>query len=39
LIEVLDKTDNPLFIYDVQLALANAANQVIDPEKRIFNNS
>ena len=34
LIELLDKTDNQVLISDVQLALANAANQVNDPEKR-----
>jgi HEAT repeat protein len=34
LIELLDKTDNPLLIADVQIALANAANQINDPELR-----
>jgi HEAT repeat protein len=34
LIELLDKTDNKILITDVQLALANSANQVADPEKR-----
>lgn len=34
LIELLDKTDNQVLISDVQLALANAANQINDPEKR-----
>jgi HEAT repeat protein len=34
LIELLDKTDNPVLIADVQIALANAANKVNDPEKR-----
>jgi HEAT repeat protein len=34
LLELLDKTENPLLIADVQLALANAANQIADPEKR-----
>ena len=34
LIELLDKTDNQVFIADIQIALANAANKVIDPETR-----
>ena len=34
LIELLDKTDNQILVSDVQLALANAANQINDPEKR-----
>ena len=31
---MLDKTDNPLYLADLQLALANAANQVDDQGKR-----
>ena len=34
LIDLLNKTDNQVMISDVQLALADAANQVNDPEKR-----
>jgi HEAT repeat protein len=34
LIDLLNKTDDPALIADVQLALANAANQIADPEKR-----
>jgi HEAT repeat protein len=34
LLELLDKTENPLLIADVQVALANAANQIVDPETR-----
>lgn len=34
LIDLLFKTDNNFFITDVQSALANAANQTNDPEKR-----
>jgi HEAT repeat protein len=34
LLELLEKTDNPALTGDVQVALANAANQIADPEKR-----
>ena len=34
LIELLDKTDTPDLVPDVQIALANAANQINDPENR-----
>jgi HEAT repeat protein len=34
LIQLLNKTENPVLISNVQLALANAANQESDPEKR-----
>jgi HEAT repeat protein len=34
LVELIGKTDNPVFISDVQIALANAANQVNEPEAR-----
>jgi len=31
---LLDKTEDKILVSDVQLALANAANQITDPEKR-----
>jgi len=34
LIRLLDKTGNPAFIADVQIAIANAANKIQEPEKR-----
>jgi HEAT repeat protein len=34
LIELLGKTDNGSYVADIQLALANAANQISDPEER-----
>jgi len=34
ILELLSQSDNPSYIADLQLALANAANQVKDPEKR-----
>jgi HEAT repeat protein len=34
LIELLSGTDNPSYIGDLQVAIASAANQVTDPEKR-----
>lgn len=34
LMQLLDNTDNPVLISNVQLALANAANQVSEPEMR-----
>lgn len=34
LIDLLIKTNNPPYVSDIQSALANAANQIVDPEKR-----
>jgi hypothetical protein len=34
LIDLLDKTDDQILVSDVQLAIANSANQINDPEKR-----